>query len=91
MKNNALKMNDNDNVVILITPLKTGDPIIIKDKVVCNAAQDIDMAHKVACLPINNEGQVIRFGQPIIVANRNIQVGEWVHLHNTKPLPTEIH
>jgi hypothetical protein len=30
---------------------------------------------------------VIRYGEPIVRATREIGKGEWVHVHNTQPIP----
>ena len=87
MKNNALKMNDNDNFVIAIQPIANGDPVMVGEQQLCNAAENIDLAHKIALVPIASGEKVFRYGEPIVEATRNVKQGEWVHVHNTRPIP----
>ena len=87
MKNNSVKMNENDNVVIAVQPVKKGSPVIVNDQQLFNAAEDIDLGHKIALAPIASGEKVFRYGEPIVEATRDIRQGEWVHVHNTRPIP----
>lgn len=87
MKNNALKMNQNDNVVITIRPVKKGSPVVVEKQQLFNTTEDIDLGHKIALVPIASGGKVFRYGEPIVETTRDIKQGEWVHVHNTKPIP----
>ena len=87
MKSNALKMNDNDNVAIAIQPIAKGDPVMVEERRLLNAAESIDLGHKIALVPIASGEKVFRYGEPIVEATREIQQGEWVHVHNTRPIP----
>jgi len=87
MRNNALKVNPADNVAIVILPIRKGDPIIVQDEILFNASQDIEPSHKVALTDINQGQFVVRYGEPIVQAMTAISRGQWVHVHNTQPIP----
>ena len=89
MKNSALKMNDDDNVAIAIQPIAKGDPVIVEEQRLFNAAEGIDLGHKIALVPIASGEKVFRYGEPIVEATKEIQQGEWVHVHNTRPIPAD--
>jgi len=86
MKSNALKINLADNVAIAIRVIKKGEPVVINGARVLDAAQDIEASHKIALVPIKKDGNVIRYGEPIVRTMMNIGQGEWVHVHNAEPL-----
>jgi hypothetical protein len=44
----------------------------------------IPQAHKIALRAIPANTPVIKYGVPIGIATRDIQPGEWVHLHNCR-------
>lgn len=86
MKNNALKIKEKDNVAVATQHLKKDVPVIIDGKNLFNATEDIDIGHKVALSPIPVHGNIFRYGEPILEATRDISEGEWVHVHNTRPI-----
>ena len=85
MKNNALKISDKDNVAVATQPLKKDELVVIDGKSLFKTVEDIDIGHKIALTAISADGKVIRYGEPIVKAIRDIRQGEWVHVHNTKP------
>jgi altronate hydrolase len=85
MENNALKINPADNVVVAIRNVKKGDQVVVAGETLFNAAQDVELGHKIAISLIKSGAQVIRYGEPILKATCDIRQGEWVHLHNTQP------
>ena len=87
MKNNALKMNQDDNVVIAVQPVRKGSLVIVNEQRLFNTVEDIDLGHKIALVPIASGEKVFRYGEPIVEATRDIKQGEWVHVHNTQPIP----
>jgi hypothetical protein len=54
------------------------------------AAEDIELGHKIALVPIATGEKVFRYGEPIVQATRAIGRGEWVHVHNTQPVPGDL-
>lgn len=77
--NNAIKINDNDNVVVTITDINKND--IIFD---ISALEDIDKGHKMALVDIKEGDNIIKYGYAIGHATTNIKKGEWIHTHNLK-------
>lgn len=83
---NALKIDDKDNVAVATQPIARGGAVVVNSVPVCNAVEDIRPGHKVALVAIPAKGNVIRYGEVIVVATRPIDCGAWVHIHNTQPV-----
>lgn len=90
MKSNALKIDESDNVAIATQSIKKGDQIVVSGKTLCKAVEDVELGHKVALVPIVAGKNVLRYGEPIVQATREIGRGEWVHVHNTQPIPGDL-
>ena len=86
MKNNALRINPTDNVVIALWSLKKGDVVILENRKKFEMMEDIQAGHKIALENIASGEKVYRYGEPIVEATRTINRGEWVHVHNTRPI-----
>jgi len=89
MDNNALRDNTSDNIAIATKPIKQGDAIIIEGEKLFVAVQDIEPSHKIALHEIDTGATVIRYGKPVGQATAIIHEGEWVHDHNTLPVPNK--
>lgn len=87
MKNNALRINPTDNVVIALQALKKGDVVILENEKSFEMMEDIQAGHKIALENIASGEKIYRYGEPIVEATRTINRGEWVHVHNTRPIP----
>jgi hypothetical protein len=90
LKNNALKINEKDNVVIATQPVKKGEPVVVNGKRLFEAAEDVDAGHKIALIEIAEGESIFRYGEPIVEATRKIRPGEWTHVHNTRPIPGDL-
>ena len=90
MQNNALIIAENDNVAIATQPISKGGPVIINSQRLFEAVDDVEPGHKVALAPIAAGENVFRYGEPIVQATRAIERGEWVHVHNTQPIPGDL-
>ena len=77
------KINPQDNVVVALQDLKTGENITVDDKNVAVRA-DIMAGHKIAVKNIAQGENIIKYGLPIGTAACDISAGDWVHTHNTK-------
>jgi len=86
MNNNALKVNPRDNVVIATRQITRGEDIVVDGVKLLSAAEDVAASHKVALVDIKAGGDVIRYGEPIVQARDDISRGQWVHVHNTRPI-----
>jgi altronate dehydratase len=87
MKNTALKIDATDNVVVALQSLKKGEPVVVDGQVLLDVAEDVAAGHKIALSAIRSGGIVVRYGEPIVEATRDIGEGEWIHVHNTRPIP----
>ncbi|MDC6365919.1 MULTISPECIES: galactarate dehydratase [Flavobacteriaceae] len=76
-KNIVIQSNPKDNVAVVVDVqgLKKGSEVI-KGIVL---QENIPMGHKVALKPIKKGEGIIRYGQPIGNAQKDIQIGEWVN------------
>lgn len=89
MKSNALKINEADNVAVATRLIKKGSPVVVGGVQLFHAAADIELGHKIALMPIESGEKVFRYGEPIVEAIQDIAQGDWVHVHNTKPVLEE--
>jgi altronate hydrolase len=86
LKNNALKINENDNVAIAMHDVKKGESVVVDGQELFEALEDIEAGHKIALASFDSGEKVYRYGEPIVEATRDINRGEWVHVHNTQPI-----
>jgi altronate hydrolase/galactarate dehydratase len=78
-QNDVILLNPNDNVVIALRDIGSGVPVT---GVAAPLADAVSRGHKIAARPISAGQNVIRYGQIIGVATRDIAPGEHVHTHN---------
>lgn len=90
MKNNSLKINEKDNVVIATHDIEKGAAVVVEGERLFDTVKDVEAGHKIALAPIAEGEKVYRYGEPIVEATRSIQKGEWVHVHNTQPIPGDL-
>jgi len=90
LKSNALKINDKDNVAIAMHDIGKGEAVVVNGERLLEAADDVAAGHKIALASIDTGGKVYRYGEPIVEATCAVNQGEWVHVHNTQPIPGEL-
>jgi (2R)-sulfolactate sulfo-lyase subunit alpha len=78
-----LRIHRDDNVLIVVTPIKPGDRDLINGQEVV-FTQDVAMGHKVAARSIKSGEKVYKCGVPIGSAKEDIPAGSHIHLHNLK-------
>ena len=54
------------------------------------AAEDIEAGHKIALASMAVGDKVYRYGEPIVEATAAVEPGQWVHVHNTQPIPGDL-
>ena len=86
MNSNALKVNPRDNVVIAIRQIVKGEDVVVDGVKLLSAAEDVAASHKIALSDIKAGGNILRYGEPIVQARDDIGKGQWVHVHNTRPI-----
>ena len=82
---NAMIVEPQDNVVVAIEPIKKGDTVTYKcagEEKTLTALEDITIYHKLAIRDIPEGEPVVKYGEHIGVAARDIKAGEHVHEHN---------
>lgn len=90
MKNNGLKINERDNVAIAMRDIKKGEAVVVDGQRLLEAAEDIEAGHKIALAPMAAGEKAYRYGEPIVETTRAVNTGEWVHVHNTQPIPGDL-
>ena len=71
-----------DNVATAKSLISPGTLIIFsRDKKII-AKEEVPFAHKISLRKIPKGGPVIKYGERIGMAIREIKPGEWVHIHN---------
>lgn len=81
MKAKLLRLHPQDNIVVATAPIEAHS-VLKLDRVKIEIVSNVPMAGKVATRPIAEGEKIIKFGQSIGHATRNIEPGEWVHTHN---------
>jgi hypothetical protein len=72
-----------DTVAVSRRDLAAGERLTIRGKEII-ARDDVPLGHKIALQFIVAEATVVKHGMAIGSATRDIQSGEWVHLHNMR-------
>ena len=78
-------MKVQDNVATAVESLATGTKVIFNvgdQEMYLTVMQDIPFGHKFAIRNIIKGEEIIKYGSPIGAAERNIEAGEHVHVHN---------
>lgn len=85
----AIVLNEADNVGLALRDLKAGDSVTVKagntEKTV-TLKGDIKFLHKFALNDIRAGEKILKYGQVIGGATRDIAAGEHVHTHNIRSL-----
>jgi (2R)-sulfolactate sulfo-lyase subunit alpha len=78
-----LRIHRDDNVLIVVTPIMSGDRDVIDGREVA-FTQNVAIGHKVAARDIKAGEKVYKCGVPIGSAKETIPAGAHMHLHNLK-------
>ncbi len=85
----AIVVDKKDNVAVALSDIKRGDKVTIRigekiEELV--ASSDIPFGHKLAIREIPRGKEIIKYGEVIGRATRDIEIGEHVHVHNVESL-----
>jgi hypothetical protein len=85
----ALLLAPGDNIAVATRDLAAGDRVTVAGLPITLRAK-VDVGHKFAVRHIEDGERVIKYGAPIGKAIRDIEPGDYVHLHNVASdyLPT---
>jgi altronate dehydratase small subunit len=89
--NIALKVDEKDNVAtIFANDIRAGMSVDVLDKrgelFVLKVQNDIPYGHKIALRDIHIKEHIMKYGESIGFANREIPAGDYVHVHNMEAL-----
>jgi altronate dehydratase len=80
----VLVLHPKDNVGVAMSALAAGTPIEIEEQTL-TLPEPVSLGHKIALRPVSNGGQIIKYGEVIGRATKDIEEGQWVHTHNVVP------
>lgn len=78
-----IRIHPSDNVAVALEEIRAGEALTV-DGIHVTAAEDVQRGHKIALAQIAEGDAVMKYGNPIAVATREIAAGEWVHTHNVR-------
>lgn len=87
MKINAVIIDKKDNVSVAIDTIKKGDVVTYKlndEEITLEALTDVQIYHKLANKDIVKGEPIVKYGEHIGIAGRDIKKGEHVHVHNVE-------
>lgn len=91
---NAIIVEEKDNVVVAIEPIKKCSEVSykLKDGTIktLTALQDITIYHKIAAVDIKKGTPIIKYGEHIGAAAVDIKAGEHVHEHNVESVREDL-
>jgi len=85
----AIALSEKDNVATMIDKAEKGEDVevvIEGRRIIITAEDEIPFGHKIALKDIKEGERVIKYGEPIGRATRDIRKGEHVHVHNLKSM-----
>ncbi len=87
----ALKVTDKDNVAtIFANGITDGTAVDVRDKKgnseTVTVIGDVPYGHKIAVRDIKKGELIIKYGEEIGAATKDISKGEYVHVHNLEAL-----
>ncbi len=77
-------MDVRDNVATAVEDLCAGGKVPLPGGGEVKLVEDVPFGHKVALLDIERGDIVVKYGQSIGLATRDIRRGEHVHVHNVE-------
>lgn len=75
-------MSQKDNVATAVEDIKAGQRVKIDSGQTVLVLDNIPFGHKVALVNIPQNGEIIKYGEPIGIAAKSIKAGQHVHVHN---------
>lgn len=88
-KAKAIVIKAIDNVATATSEILPETDIVLKinkDDLKVHVLERIPFGHKFAIRNIDEDEKIIKYGEAIGVASKNIKQGEHVHVHNLKPI-----
>ena len=80
---NLIKIHPDDNVAVALEQLNCKETYS-EGGTGITALEDIPRGHKIALRDIPCGSRIIKYGNPIAIATKDITAGSWVHTHNVR-------
>ena len=80
----GIQVHPDDNVAVVAADVQAGRLVRLDDATVVRAVEGISRGSKLALRPIACGDAVIRYGEEIGKATKDIAAGEHVHTHNLR-------
>lgn len=90
MKNQYIRMDPTDNVIVLLVPLRPGDVLEV-DGQALQSLDEIPVGHKMATRPVVQGDYILKYGERIGRATVPISAGHHVHVHNVYDITEEVY
>ncbi|MBP5169969.1 MAG: UxaA family hydrolase, partial [Oscillospiraceae bacterium] len=78
-----IQIHPDDNVAVALENIPQGETIRLSG-ITIRAADNISRGHKIALKKITSGEAVVKYGNPIGIAKKEIPPGAWVHIHNVR-------
>lgn len=85
----AIAISEKDNVATLLEEVRRGESVEVtvgEARLLVKAEDDIPFGHKIALRDIKKGEKVVKYGEPIGEATKDIKKGEHVHVHNIRSI-----
>ncbi len=85
MERKAIVLNSKDNVATALTDLSAGDSVeleVDKNPLSVKLANPVQFGHKFSLIDIKAGSPILKYGEVIGEASKDIKAGEHVHVHN---------
>ena len=85
MERKAIVLNSKDNVATALADLSAGDSIALetdKNQFSVKLVNPIQFGHKFSLVDIKAGSMILKYGEVIGEATKDIKAGEHVHVHN---------
>ena len=76
-----LQIHPDDNVAVALEDIQAGEELQLDDQTV-TAFENIARGHKVALRDIHVDEDIIKYGESLGEATKEIVAGDYVHVHN---------
>ena len=82
-KEKFIIMNQEDNCATALEDIPMNLKIIFRENLI-KINQKISIGHKFALFDIKKGDLIKKYGEIIGIATEDIQIGDWIHIHNIK-------
>lgn len=85
----AIQLDERDNVATVTSDVEEGEAVEVlspEGEVVARpeVAGEVPFGHKIALRGLGRGEEIVKYGEVIGVASKNIGLGAWVHTHNVE-------